>query len=98
MEAGKLMLDHDEIEREGLKAITKVLLGFGGTVVLILGFSTGWRGVLVAGFILSNRIVLSPILLNKRLDFQPQHLVFVSNHAMLFFVDGIIDNQMLSGI
>jgi len=27
------MLDHDEIERQGLKAITKVLLGFGGTVV-----------------------------------------------------------------
>jgi hypothetical protein len=43
------MLDHDEIERQGLQAITKVLLGFGGTVVLILGFSTGWRGVLVGG-------------------------------------------------
>jgi hypothetical protein len=43
MEAGKLMLDHDEIERQGLQAITKVLLGFGGTVVLILGFSTGFK-------------------------------------------------------
>jgi hypothetical protein len=41
------MLDHDGIERQGLQAITKVLLGFGGAVVLILGFSTGWRGVLV---------------------------------------------------
>jgi len=41
----KLMLDHDEIEKQGLKARTKVLLGLWGTVVLILGFSTGWRGV-----------------------------------------------------
>ena len=50
MEAIKLILDHDKIERQGLQAITKVLLGFWGTVVLILGFSTGWRGVLVDGY------------------------------------------------
>jgi len=36
------MLDHDKIERQGLKSITKVLLGFGGTIVLILGFSMGF--------------------------------------------------------
>jgi hypothetical protein len=35
------MLDHDEIERQGLQAITKVLLGFGGAIVLILGFFYG---------------------------------------------------------
>jgi len=39
------MLDHDEIERQGLKAITKVLLGFGGTVVY-WGFLRGGEGCL----------------------------------------------------
>jgi hypothetical protein len=53
------MLDHDGIEKYGFQAIARVLLGLGGTVVLILGFSTGWRGVLVGlGFVPSNRIVL----------------------------------------
>ena len=46
--AGKLILDHDEIERQGLKAITKVLLGFGGTVVY-WGFYGVERGCLWDG-------------------------------------------------
>jgi hypothetical protein len=33
------MLDHDEIERQGLQAMTKVLLPF----LLFVGFGMGWR-------------------------------------------------------
>jgi hypothetical protein len=33
------MLDHDGIERHGFQAIARVLLGLGGAIVLILGFS-----------------------------------------------------------
>lgn len=55
------MLDHDEIERQGLQAITKVLLGFGGTVVY-WGFyevergTCGWGLFLQIGlFLISNK-------------------------------------------
>ena len=41
---------------------------------------------------------LFPIFLIKRLDFQPQHLVVGPNDVMLFLVDGILDNSMVSGI
>jgi len=49
MEAIKLMLDHDEIERQGLQAITKVLLGIGGTVVY-WGFLWDGEGCLWMGY------------------------------------------------
>ena len=53
------MLDHhDEIEKQGLQAMTKVLQGLGGAVVLILGVFYGVeRGACGIGFIPSNRIV-----------------------------------------
>jgi len=50
MEACKLMLDHDEIERQGLQAITKVLLGLGGATVY-WGFLRNGKGCLWDGFI-----------------------------------------------
>jgi len=44
------MLDHDGIERHGFQAMARVLLS-----LLFVGFSTGWRGVLVDGIYCSKQ-------------------------------------------